>query len=122
MLLYVCVCVTRERPTFVERLKSSILHPSHPILQPLNTCQRRAVLKALTANDYILIKGMPGTGKQSNGRAVAVQAYYRPGGFQKVEAPRFLNSRHLKVVRLSAQSTSHLYPQEMLLVLISVRG
>ena len=69
-----CVCITRERPTFVERLKSSILGPSHPILQPLNTCQRRAVLKALTAKDYILIKGMPGTGKHSNSRVVPVQA------------------------------------------------
>ena len=104
------MCVSRERPTFVERLKSSILRPSHPILQPLNTCQRRAVLKAVTANDYILIKGMPGTGEHSNSKAIPVQACYRSGGFQKVEAPRFLNSHHMEVVRLSALSTSHLYP------------
>ena len=107
---HICVCITRERPTFVERLKSSILRPSHSILQPLNTCQRRAVLKALAANDYILIKGMPGTGKHSKGKAIPVQAYYRPGGFQKVEAPKFLNIRHTKLVRLSAISSSHLYP------------
>jgi hypothetical protein len=68
------------------------------------------VLKALTANDYILIKGMPGTGEHSNGKAIPIQAYYSPGGFQKVEAPRFLNSHHMKVVRLSALSTGHLYP------------
>ncbi|PNF13913.1 hypothetical protein B7P43_G09862 [Cryptotermes secundus] len=55
--------VDRERPTFVERLRSSILRPGRPILEPLNMCQRRAVLKALSANDYFLIKGMPGTGK-----------------------------------------------------------
>ena len=27
------------------------------------------------------------------------QSHYRPGGFQKVEAPRFQDSRHMKVVR-----------------------
>jgi hypothetical protein len=34
----------------------------------------------------------------------------RPLGFQKVGAPRFLDSRHLNVVRLSALSTGRLYP------------
>lgn len=29
----------------------------------LNTNQRTAVLKALTANEYLLLKGLPGTGK-----------------------------------------------------------
>jgi hypothetical protein len=31
-------------------------------------------------------------------------------GFQEVEAPRFLNNRHMKVVRLSALRTGRLYP------------
>jgi len=31
-------------------------------------------------------------------------------GFQEVEAPRFQDSRHMKVVRLSALSTGHLHP------------
>ena len=34
----------------------------------------------------------------------------RPGGFQEVEAPRFQDSRHMKVVRLSAVRTGRLYP------------
>ena len=34
----------------------------------------------------------------------------RPTGFQDVEAPRFQDSRHMKVVRLSALRTGHLYP------------
>ena len=53
------------------------------------------------------------------------QSHYRPGQaseFQEVEAPRFQDNRHIKVVRLSAIRTGRLYPQEIFLVLTSVRG
>jgi hypothetical protein len=45
-----------------------------------------------------------------------------PLGFQEVEAPEFLDNRHIKVVRLSALRTGHLYPQDGFLILISVIG
>ena len=50
------------------------------------------------------------------------QSHYRPWGFQEVKAPRFQDTRHMKVVRLSALRTGRLYPQEIFLILISVRG
>jgi len=53
------------------------------------------------------------------------QSHYRPvlaRGFQEVEAPRFQDNWHMKVVGLSALYTSHLYPQEIFLVLIFVKG
>jgi hypothetical protein len=43
------------------------------------------------------------------GIAVSVQAYYRPREFQEVDAPRFQDNWHMKVVRLSAPRTGRLY-------------
>jgi len=50
------------------------------------------------------------------------QSHYRSGQAQEFGAPRCPDNRHMKVVRLSALSTGRLYPQEIFLVLISVRG
>ena len=46
----------------------------------------------------------------------------RPWGFQEVEAPRFQDIRHMKVVRVSAPRTGHLYPPGNIPGTISVRG
>jgi hypothetical protein len=41
---------------------------------------------------------------------VPLQAWTDPDGFSMVEAPRFQDNRHMKVVRLSALLTGRLYP------------
>ena len=48
------------------------------------------------------------TGK-GKGKAFSLQAWTGPTGFQEVEASRFQDSRHMKVVKLSALRTGHLY-------------
>jgi hypothetical protein len=55
------------------------------------------------------------------GKEIPVQACYRPRGFLEVEAPRFRDSRHMKVVRLSVLRIGRHYPQEIFLVLFSIR-
>lgn len=55
--------IDRIKPTFVKSLPKTITTHGKPILMTLNGNQRDAVLRALTANEYLLLKGLPGTGK-----------------------------------------------------------
>jgi hypothetical protein len=49
--------------------------------------------------------------KKKSRKVVRVkQSHCRPLGSQEVEVPRFLDNRHLKVVRLSAIRTGRLHP------------
>ena len=58
---------------------------------------------------------------KGNGKAIPIQAWRGPKLSRRFGAPRFQDSRHMKVVRLSALRTGRLYVQETFLVLISVR-
>lgn len=57
------IVIDRVRPTFTKTLPKVITTTGKSILMTLNANQRSAVLKALTANEYLLLKGLPGTGK-----------------------------------------------------------
>jgi hypothetical protein len=46
----------------------------------------------------------------------------RPWGFQEVKAPRFQDNRHMKVEGCQPYAMAAFTPQEIFLVLISVRG
>jgi hypothetical protein len=61
------------------------------------------------------------TGKRVKGKAVPLQAWTGPYGSRKLRFPDFVTTAQ-DGGRLSALSTGRLYPQEILLVLISVRG
>jgi hypothetical protein len=58
--------------------------------------------------------------KSHNGTAKVKRSHYRPWGFQKADAPRFQDNRHMKAVRLSALRTGCLYPHEIFLVIRAI--
>jgi hypothetical protein len=63
------------------------------------------------------------TSFKCKGKAIPLQAWTGPEVSRRLRLPDFKNTwRHMKVVRLSALHTGRLYPQEISLVLISVRS
>nr|XP_012226451.1 PREDICTED: DNA replication ATP-dependent helicase/nuclease DNA2 [Linepithema humile] len=57
------IVIDKKPATFVKKLPRSVVSASAEIIRDLNENQQRAVLKAVAAKEYVLIKGMPGTGK-----------------------------------------------------------
>lgn len=59
------IIIDKKLPTFSKKLPNIIATVGKQILISLNDIQKKAVLKALTANDYLLLKGLPGTGTKT---------------------------------------------------------
>lgn len=57
------IVVDRTPATFAKSLPRSTVSAGIEIMCDLNEDQQRAVLRAVAANEYVLVKGMPGTGK-----------------------------------------------------------
>jgi hypothetical protein len=57
---------------------------------------------------------------KGKGKAIPLQAWTGPEGFQEFEIPRCQGNLHMKVVSLSALCTGRFYPQEIFLVPIDI--
>lgn len=49
---------------FSHKIDECVIRDCRPIFRKLNTSQRNVLLKTLKTDSYVLIKGLPGTGKR----------------------------------------------------------
>lgn len=69
------IIIDRMKPTFSDdddRMMIFDNEQSKHIMAGLNISQQNAVIKAVTANDYLVVKGLPGTGKTETLVAIAM--------------------------------------------------
>nr|XP_022919346.1 DNA replication ATP-dependent helicase/nuclease DNA2 [Onthophagus taurus] len=107
--------IDKKPPNYLKKLPRIVATKAPPILQRLNAVQQQAVLKVLTAEDYVLIKGLPGTGKTATivalvellteiGKSVLITSYTH-NAVDNVCLR--LKRRGVKVLRLGSQGRIH---------------
>jgi len=65
---------------------------------------------------------LSGSGDKSRCQQLDVESFVCPEGSRKLSFPDFKDNQHIKIMRLWALNTGRLYPQEIFLVLIFLRG
>lgn len=55
--------VDKKQGTFLKGLSKEVIPTGRHILKSLNSVQQKAIFKALMAEQYVLLQGLPGTGK-----------------------------------------------------------
>ena len=55
--------VDKNQVNFLKGLSKEVIHTGRHILRSLNKVQQKAVFKTLMAEQYVLLQGLPGTGK-----------------------------------------------------------
>jgi len=98
-------------------LPASSLFPASLHLYSFNFSNWRVPPTLFRTSDFIYISPL-----KLKLEAIPVQIWTNPEGSRSLWLPQFLDSRHMKIVGLSAVRTGRLNPQELYRVLISASG